>query len=395
MEEGVVTIYSETKGAIGASGSGQGTGFFISSDGDILTAYHVIAEATELSVFTHGGESSKSVSLVAALPEYDLAIIRADGLNRFRYFSITRSIPEASDRVTIVGSPRGLPSQIIQGYPTFSGTISSLRLSASNGRAIFKRAIEVIPLDITVYNRLSGAPVLDASSSVVGVLSGSFDEGRGLAWSIPIHYLDEMNRGDPVKVNGSILWPKFDLMSNSWRSLKRSYEETFSARHIQELEILELIAPKIVGAWSIGRRWNANMAKNRRRYYCGSGSEESTFFRIDGVDREKATIVGKVVIETSRGAMKFEILNEIFDWETKSEREWCESLSGSGRDRVQTGSIEIRPFRRSSNEIEILAYIDECEPNCSGGWYGEEEIGIFEVVSRDVMKDGSDVARRQ
>ena len=97
------------------------------------------------------------------------------------------------------------------------------------------------PVDVTIYSGMSGAPLLSSDNSVIGVFSGSYTEGRGIGWAIPIKYaLDLMSQPQMGRRADQIgAWPSLTLMNSRWISLKRSYDQPFEPEHIAELEILE------------------------------------------------------------------------------------------------------------------------------------------------------------
>jgi S1-C subfamily serine protease len=55
-----------------------GAGFFISEDGVVLTAYHVIQGATDVEIFMQHGEHCTSAKLLAYDEHHDLAKLKCD-----------------------------------------------------------------------------------------------------------------------------------------------------------------------------------------------------------------------------------------------------------------------------------------------------------------------------
>ena len=98
---------------------------------------------------------------------------------------------------------------------------------------------------------MSGAPVVLTDGTIVGVLSGSFDEGRGIAWAIPSKYVSDLLKTPAIMQlpSTSFHWPSFALMSTSWVSLGRSYSKSFDASHLAQLESLEGLLRSIRGRW--------------------------------------------------------------------------------------------------------------------------------------------------
>lgn len=110
-------------------------------------------------------------------------------------------------------------SHKVTGKPTKTSSIESTTITNSKGFKLFSKNIQVIPFDVTVYGGMSGAPVI-SNDKIIGVLSGSLDEGGSIAWAIPIKYVkDKMRLVNKLPRN--ISWPELTLMNNAnWRSLK-------------------------------------------------------------------------------------------------------------------------------------------------------------------------------
>lgn len=117
---------------------------------------------------------------------------------------------------------------------------------------MFDESIDVIPIDVTVYSGMSGAPIVTEDDRVIGILSGSYDEGRGVAWAIPVKYVDELLQKPPINraIDGTFRWPDLTLMSRNWVALKRSYGRSFDTVHIARLESLEGLFRTLKGTWS-------------------------------------------------------------------------------------------------------------------------------------------------
>lgn len=70
----VVTVVAQ-----GQRGVGSGSGFFISQDGYVVTNNHVVEGAQEVAViYAQGGRAS--AQLVGTAPDFDLAVLKVDGL---------------------------------------------------------------------------------------------------------------------------------------------------------------------------------------------------------------------------------------------------------------------------------------------------------------------------
>ena len=212
-QETVVKIYAERP-----NGTSQGTGFFSSDDGQIVTAYHVVEGGRKISVFHEQLGSFTDILVEFVAPEYDLAVLRLVNLIGKTPSLSLNTDPGLVDQLYLKGYPRGGVLQQFQAFPTTRGRfVNSHTIRDARQRRLFDGEIDIIPLDASVYSGMSGGPVL-GPSGVIGVLSGSYDEGGGIGWAIPSKYLQSLT------IMGSgpneITWPRLSLMANTWRNLR-------------------------------------------------------------------------------------------------------------------------------------------------------------------------------
>jgi len=211
----------------------SGTGFFWESDGTVLTAYHVIKGATQIRIYS-GGQLFDQIMLVSYSNEYDLALLKILDFNNYSKIelfnlgysdSIYQNLNQSLD---IVAYPWGWAEyHKVTGRPTRSKLIWSETITNREGYGLFARNIQVILMDVTVYGGMSGAPVV-MNDKVVGVLSGSLEEGGSLAWAIPVKYAKDKMKIVNV-LPDEFDWPELTLMNKStWRSL--NFEKTRPAK---------------------------------------------------------------------------------------------------------------------------------------------------------------------
>src|SRR5262249_5237288 len=144
VTESIVTIYTKTP-----SGSSQGTGFVLGTHGLIVTAYHVIQDANSITVRDAAFRELPDMSIEHIDPQHDLAILRSTTGNQLSGLKPADGPPAAQAGISVAGSPRGLPKQVLYGRLTSNGTVSSTTISAADGKAIFAQNIDVYPVDVT------------------------------------------------------------------------------------------------------------------------------------------------------------------------------------------------------------------------------------------------------
>src|SRR6202034_679916 len=103
----------------------QGSGFFISGDGYIVTNNHVVDHATVVEVTTAEGKSM-SAKVIGVDSKTDLALLKAEGGN-FPYVTFAAHTPRVGDWVIAVGNPFGL------GGTVTAGIVSAPRRESGSG----------------------------------------------------------------------------------------------------------------------------------------------------------------------------------------------------------------------------------------------------------------------
>lgn len=218
-EDAIVGLYVTLQ----AGRSDLGTGFFSSEQGQIVTAYHVIHGAKKIKAITSEGAIYPDIRISFVEPSRDLAVLQIMSRPRTPIFmSFVDRVPDPDEELTIIGYPRGLPRQHIRARSTSDRFISSYALQNSRGKRLFNTELDILLLDATIYPGMSGAPVIGADG-VLGILSGSFDEGGTIAWLIPSKYLNDLQTIDKTPAEMTA-WPNFELMTSGFMSLSRQFE---------------------------------------------------------------------------------------------------------------------------------------------------------------------------
>lgn len=155
----------------------QGSGFFISDDGYIVTNNHVVADGTSYAVVLDDG-SELEARLVGTDPRTDLAVLKIDGKNKFTYVDFADGGKiHVGDWVVAVGNPFGL-----------GGTVTAGIVSA-RGRDIGAGVYDdFIQIDAAVNRGNSGGPTFNLSGQVVGINTAIFSPSGGnvgIAFAIP------------------------------------------------------------------------------------------------------------------------------------------------------------------------------------------------------------------
>ena len=144
----------------------QGSGFFISADGYIVTNNHVVDHATEVTITTNDGKSM-SAKVIGVDSKTDLALLKAQGSD-FPFVSFASQSPRVGDWVIAVGNPFGL-----------GGTVTAGIVSA-RGRDIGSGPYDdFLQIDAPVNHGNSGGPTFNGNGDVVGVNTAIFSPSGG------------------------------------------------------------------------------------------------------------------------------------------------------------------------------------------------------------------------
>lgn len=164
------------RGGRGGQVTGQGSGFFISSDGYAVTNNHVVDGADKVEVTTDDGQIH-TAKVIGTDPRTDIALIKVEGGSNFPFAKLSDSKPRIGDWVLAVGNPFGL-----------GGTVTAGIVSAS-GRDIGNGPYDdFIQIDAPVNKGNSGGPAFDTSGEVMGVNTAIYSPSGGsvgIAFSIP------------------------------------------------------------------------------------------------------------------------------------------------------------------------------------------------------------------
>ncbi len=145
----------------------QGSGFFISPDGYIVTNNHVVDHATKVTVTTIDGKTIPA-KVIGTDPKTDLALLKVTEGDNYPYVKFSDKPPRVGDWVLAVGNPFGL-----------GGTVTAGIVSA-RGRDIGSGPYDdFLQIDAPVNRGNSGGPSFNNQGEVVGVNTAIFSPSGG------------------------------------------------------------------------------------------------------------------------------------------------------------------------------------------------------------------------
>jgi len=162
---------------------GRGTGFFISSDGMILTNKHVVSdEKIEYSIITSEGKSLP-VKIMAVDPFNDIAILKVEGKN-FSHLALGNSDQiKIGQTVVAIGFALGEFKNTVT-----KGVVSGIerRIVAGGGSQV-EQLEDVIQTDAAINPGNSGGPLLNLKGEVIGINTAISNQGQLIGFAIPVN----------------------------------------------------------------------------------------------------------------------------------------------------------------------------------------------------------------
>jgi S1-C subfamily serine protease len=216
VSPGVVTITSVFQGGVsdllgGGGSAGQGSGFVVDKDGDIVTNAHVVTSGGHLNgggtpqeakqVFVEFGDRNRVPAEIKGFDaDADVALIKVDpdGLDLVPVTLSGRSSFTVGEAVAAIGSPFGEDQSLSIGV--ISATNRTVEGLTNFG---IDNAIQT---DASINPGNSGGPLLDSKGEVIGIneqIASSSGSNSGVGFAIPVtsvrYSLDQLKADGKVE----------------------------------------------------------------------------------------------------------------------------------------------------------------------------------------------------
>jgi S1-C subfamily serine protease len=160
---------------------GQGSGFILNKNGDILTNFHVISNAQTVEVTLYNKHQYKAKVLMTDRA-HDLALLKIDATDLQPASLATSRNLQVGQLVFAIGNPFGLSGTMTRGI------ISSIRSIRGPMGNLISDAIQT---DAAINPGNSGGPLLNSQGDVIGMntmidTGGGADQNAGIGFAIPI-----------------------------------------------------------------------------------------------------------------------------------------------------------------------------------------------------------------
>jgi serine protease Do len=164
-------------------GQSQGSGFFVSADGYVVTNNHVVDNASSVEVVTDDGRTLDA-KVVGTDSKTDIAVLKVNEGSNFPHVRFATDRTRIGDWVVAIGNPFGL-----------GGTVTAGIVSA-HGRNIGAGPYDdFIQIDAAVNRGNSGGPTFNLKGEVVGVntaIASPSGGNVGIAFAIPANVAEKV-----------------------------------------------------------------------------------------------------------------------------------------------------------------------------------------------------------
>lgn len=180
-----------------------GSGVIISTDGYILTNYHVIERASRIRVML-SDESTHEARVVAGDEVNDLALIKIDAEEPLPAVAFAKEDDLfLGETVITLGNPFGLAHTVTVGV-----------LSAKNREARYNGQVmynDILQTDAAVNPGNSGGPLLNIDGELIGINVAIYQDAQNIGFAMPVKRAKVLLTRwlTPRMINNS--WPGFDL----------------------------------------------------------------------------------------------------------------------------------------------------------------------------------------
>lgn len=164
----------------------QGSGFIMTPDGLVVTAWHVVAGAARAQVRLSIGAWFEAEGLVAWDADADFAVLKVDGKGLAVVPLGDSDAVDQGEAVLVVGTPLGLEQTASEGI------VSAVREWSQRGR--------ILQITAPISPGSSGGPLLNAKGEALGIVSFLMWGGQNLNFAVPVNQIKPAVR-PPITVS--------------------------------------------------------------------------------------------------------------------------------------------------------------------------------------------------
>ena len=216
---GITTSITTNFWGYQTTAAASGSGFILSSDGYILTNFHVIDDSDAISVRLYNGESLDA-TLIGYDESNDIAVLKVDAENLPPVIIGDSDNMNVGDSVVAIGNPLGELT-----FSLTSGAVSALdrEITMSNGTTM-----NLIQTDCAINSGNSGGALFNLYGEVVGITNAKYSSSSSseasidnIGFAIPIS--EVWNIIESIIENGYISKPYIGVSVTSVSAETQSY----------------------------------------------------------------------------------------------------------------------------------------------------------------------------
>jgi serine protease Do len=187
---------------------GSGSGFFVSSDGLIVTNKHVVSDEQAEYMVILNDKTEHVAKVLARDPSNDIAVIKIEGKD----FPVLRlgdsDTIRVGETIIAIGNPLGEFENSVS-----RGIISGLKrsLEASSGMGDSEYLSDIIQVDAAINPGNSGGPLFSLEGVVVGVNVAMARGAENIGFALPINQVKRIV--EQVRTTGKLSFPYLGVRS--------------------------------------------------------------------------------------------------------------------------------------------------------------------------------------
>jgi len=158
---------------------GVGSGFIFSTNGEILTNAHVIAQADTVKVTLKDGRTFMG-KVLGSDPVTDIAVVKIDAKDLPVVQLGNSDQTRPGEWAIAIGNPLGLNNTVTEG-------IISATERSSDTAGVPNERVDFIQTDAAINPGNSGGPLLNSRGEVVGMNTAIVKGAQGIGFAIPIN----------------------------------------------------------------------------------------------------------------------------------------------------------------------------------------------------------------
>ena len=172
---GITTSITTNYFGFRTSAAAAGSGFIISSDGYIITNYHVVEDSNAVTVTTYDGKTYDAV-IVGCDESNDLAVLKIDAESLTPVVLGDSDALNVGDDVIAIGNPLGELT-----FSLTKGTVSALDREVTLSSDV---TMKLIQTDAAINSGNSGGALFNMYGEVVGITNAKYSSGSSSEASI-------------------------------------------------------------------------------------------------------------------------------------------------------------------------------------------------------------------